>query len=83
MDRGTYWKAKYHAHIRLYMEASLIANQLQLKEWPRLLVMEDYKFFKGFVRSAYAHDVLRDMVVSVLKLDYCTTRWRSHKTSGR
>ena len=35
---------------------------------PRLLVTEDYKFFKGFVRSTYAHDVLRDLVFSVLKV---------------
>ena len=69
----TNFKAKYHADIRLYMEASLIANQMQLKERPRLLVTEDYKFFKGFVRSPYAHDVLKDMVVSVLKLKYGIT----------
>ena len=36
---------------------------------PRLLVTEDFKFFKGFVRSAYAHYVLRDLVVSVLKIN--------------
>lgn len=64
----TNYKAKYHADIRLYMEASLIANKMKPKERPRLLVTEDYKFFKGFVRSVYAHDVLRDMVMSVLKL---------------
>ena len=50
------------------MEASLIANQLQLKQRPHLLVTEDFKFFKGFVRSRYAHDVLQGMVVSVLQL---------------
>ena len=65
----TNYKAKYHADIRLYMEASLIANKMQPKERPpQLLVTEDFKFFKGFVRSVYAHDVLWDMVMSVLKL---------------
>ena len=33
---------------------------------PKLLVTDDYKFFKGFLRSAYVHDVLRDLVVEVL-----------------
>ena len=65
----TNYKTKYHVDIRLYMEASLIANRKQQREKrPRLLVMKDFKFFKGFVRSAYAHDILRNMVLSVLKL---------------
>ena len=32
-------------------------------------VTEDFKFFKGFVRSADAHDIPRDLVVSVLKIN--------------
>ena len=32
-------------------------------------VTEDFKFFKGLVRSADAHDIPRDLVVSVLKIN--------------
>lgn len=68
----TNFKAYYHADIRLYMEACLIANRMKRASpavcRPRLLVTEDFKFFKGFVRSAHAHDILRDLVVSVLKI---------------
>ena len=74
---ATNYKAHYHADLRLYMEAWLISNRMKVDTTspstaagrrPRLLVTEDYKIFKGFVRSTYAHDVLRDLVISVLKL---------------
>ena len=68
----TKFKAYYHADIRLYMEVCLIANKMKRTSptecRPRLLVTEDFKFFKGFVRSAHAHDIPRDLVVFVLKI---------------
>ena len=73
---ATNLKAHYHADIRLYMEACSIANRMKRASpavcRPRLLVTEDFKFFKGFVRSAHAHDILRDLVVSVLKINGVT-----------
>ena len=73
---ATNYKAHYHADLRLYMEARLISNRMKVDTCtllstaagrrPRLLVTEDYESFKGFVRSAYVHDVLRDLVTSVL-----------------
>ena len=43
-------KPKYHSDIRLYMEATLIGERLQTEgsPKPKLLVTDDYKFFKGF-----------------------------------
>ena len=64
-------KGRYHADIRLYMEATLIAERIVPSDEsrrPRLLVTDDYKFYKGFARSGYAEDVLRDLVVQVLRL---------------
>jgi hypothetical protein len=64
-------KGRYHANIRLYMEATLIAERIVpagKSHRPRLLVTDDYKFFKAFARSGYAEDVLRDLVVQVLRL---------------
>ena len=47
---ATNFKAYYHANIRLYMEACLITNKMKMasptKRRPRLLVTEDFKFFK-------------------------------------
>ena len=34
----------------------------------KLLVTEDYKFFKAFVRSRFAEDVLRELVTAVLQI---------------
>ena len=53
------------------MESTLIGERIKPSERscrPRLLVTDDYKFFKGFARSAYAQDVLHDLVVQVLRL---------------
>lgn len=64
-------KGRYHADIRLYMEATLIAERIVPTDGsrrPRLLVTDDYKFYKGFARSGYAEDVFRDLVVQVLRL---------------
>ena len=51
--------SKIQAHSRYnYMSSNSVIS-----------VTEDFKFFKGFVRSADAHDVLRDLVVSMLKIN--------------
>ena len=34
----------------------------------KLLVTDDYKFFKGFIRSSYAQEVLMELVTDVLHL---------------
>lgn len=80
-------KACYHDDIRLYMEACLIAAKItstgQGQRPPRLLVTEDYKFFKGFIRSTYAHSVLKDIVQSVLKIkDAVTILLAGHVIEG-
>ena len=64
-------KTRYHSDICLYMESTLIEECIKPSERshrPRLLVTDDYKIFKDFAWSAYSQDVLRDLVVQVLRL---------------
>ena len=64
-------RGKYAADLMLYMEGTIIANHWPAVRHckPRLLVTDDYKFFKAFVRSSYAQEVLKDLVTTVLKVD--------------
>ena len=53
------------------MESTLIGERIKPSERsrrPRLLITDDYQFSKGFARSAYAQDILRDLAVQVLCL---------------
>ena len=69
------------------MEACLIAAKItstgQGQHPPCLLVTVDYKFFKGFIRSTYAHSVLKDIIQSVLKIkDAVTILLAGHVIEG-
>ena len=63
--------SKYKADLKIYMECCAISNDsapgpdLPLT---KLLVTEDYKFFRSFVRSRYAEEVLQELVMTVLQL---------------
>ena len=50
------------------MECCVIANDLPDEYVTKLLVTDDYKFFKAFISSTYAQDVLRNLVTAVLHL---------------
>ena len=63
-------RANYVSDLRIYMECSIIADSLRDAPVKKLLVTEDYKFYKAFVRSRYAEDVLRDLVNTVLHLQH-------------
>ena len=60
--------AKYNDDLKFYMEATLIANSCNIRLRPHLLVTNDYKFWKAFVRSPHANDLLKDLVCSTLKV---------------
>lgn len=63
-------KHRYHQDLRLYMEATLISNSRRMASpKPRLLVTEDYKFFKAFVRSSYAFKILKELVCTILQVE--------------
>ena len=57
--------------LMLYMEGTIIANHWPAVRHckPRLLVTDNYKFFKAFVRSSSAQEVPSDLVTTVLKVD--------------
>ena len=59
---------KYAGDLIVYIESTLIANHLSVDQKQRLLVTEDYKFFKAFIRSNYAQEAFKDLMMKVLKL---------------
>lgn len=60
----------YVSDLKIYMECSFIADTLRELPVKKLLVTEDYKFFKAFVQSRYAEDILSELVSTVLHLNH-------------
>ena len=55
------------AQDRLNDDTLPTVNSAELVTQVKLLVTDDFKFFKVFMRSSYAYDILSDLVMTIFK----------------